>query len=85
MEAHYRFMLWSYVGLVMATGSHFFEPLGSLFYHHTPLSQLGSLAITVLACWGAPATIGALFIYGRKERVKEEARSVLEARGDTQG
>jgi len=77
MEAHYRFMLWSYVGLVMATGSHFFAPLGSLFYNHTPLAQLGSLAATSIACWGAPAAIGAYFIYSRKERAKARARAVL--------
>jgi uncharacterized membrane protein len=85
MEAHYRFMLWSYVGLVMATGSHFFEPLGSFFYTHTPLAQLSSLAATVFACWGVPAAIGAYFIYGRKERVKARARSVLQEAEGTKG
>lgn len=78
MEAHYRFMLWSYVGLVMATGSHFFEPLGSLLYNYTPFAQVGSLAATILVCWGAPAAIGAYFIYSRKERIKARARLVLE-------
>lgn len=82
MEVHYRFMLWSYVGLVMATGSHFFEPLGSFFYAHTPLARLSSLAATGLVCWGVPAAIGAYFIYSRKERVKARARSVLERAGD---
>ena len=85
MEAHYRFMLWSYVGLVMATGSHFFEPLGSFFYTHTPLAKLSSLAATVFACWGVPAAIGAYFIYSRKERVKARARSLLQEADGTKG
>ncbi len=62
----------------MATGSHFFEPIGSFFYNHTPLVQLSSLMATILVCWGAPAAIGAYFIYSRKEQIKARAQSVLE-------
>lgn len=78
MEVHYQFMLWSYVGLVMATGSHFFEPLGPLFHEYTPLARTGSFVATALTCWGVPAAVGAYFIYGQKAQAKARARSVLD-------
>lgn len=80
MEAHYKFMLWSYVGLVMATGSHFFEPIGPLFLKHTPLGRGGSLLATAIVCWGLPAAVGSYFIYGRKKEIKARARKRLKQR-----
>jgi len=54
VEHHYMWIAWSYVGLVMATGSHFFEygPPG-----------WPSWARAVLY-WGLPCGIGATLIFG---------------------
>ncbi len=80
LEAHYMFMLWSYVGLVMATGSHFFEVVGPLFYRHTPLGATGSYLATALVCWGLPCAVGGTLIYSRKREAKAHARATLEQR-----
>jgi len=77
LEVHYKFMLWSYVGLVMATGSHFFEVLGPWFSTYTPLNGLGSLLATTTVCWILPAAVGAYFIYGRKHAILSRVRSLV--------
>ena len=81
LEVHYKFMLWSYVGLVMATGSHFFEVLGPFFSTYTPLGGIGSLIATATVCWILPASVGGFFIYGRKSSILSRVRSRLEERG----
>jgi hypothetical protein len=78
LEMHYKFMLWSYVGLVMATGSHFFEPLVPLLYNSTPLSMKGSVLTTALLCWAAPAAIGGTLIYRRKDGIFEQVRERMD-------
>lgn len=80
LEAHYKFMLWSYVGLVMATGSHFFELLAPLFHRHTALGFTGSLIATALVCWGLPAAVGGYLIYANATASKARARATLEQR-----
>lgn len=75
LEMHYKFMLWSYVGLVMATGSHFFEPLVPLLHKSTPLSTTGSVLATALLCWVAPAAIGGTLIYRRKDGIFKHVRA----------
>lgn len=74
LEMHYKFMLWSYVGLVMATGSHFFEVLGPFFSAYTPLGDIGSLIATTTVCWILPAAVGGYFIYGRKSAILSRVR-----------
>jgi len=80
LEAHYKFMLWSYVGLVMATGSHFFEVLGPWFSRATPLNAIGSLIATVIVCWILPLAVGGALIYGRKSAILARVQSRLEER-----
>jgi uncharacterized membrane protein len=75
LEVHYKFMLWSYVGLVMATGSHFFEPLVPFLKSTTPLGITGSVVATAVLCWGAPAAIGGVLIYRRKDVIFERVRA----------
>lgn len=80
LEMHYQFMLWSYVGLVMATGSHFFEVLGPLFRQHTPLGTRGSLLATALVCWGLPWISGGWLIKTRGKAAKERLQAAPEQR-----
>ena len=58
-EMHYFFMLYSYVGLVMALGSHFFEYL--------PEVHPG---IRALLFWGVPGLVGTILIYGKRASFK---------------
>ena len=79
LEMHYQFMLWSYVGLVMATGSHFFEPLVLLLHDSTPLSTTGSVLATAFLCWGAPAAIGGTLIHRRKDEIFERVGARIDS------
>jgi uncharacterized membrane protein len=75
LEVHYKFMLWSYVGLVMATGSHFFEAVARLIHTHTPLGHTGTFVATAALCWGLPAAVGGTLIYGRKRAILSRVRA----------
>lgn len=65
MEHHYFWIAYSYVGLVMATGSHFFQygPLGWPFWARA------------LLYWGLPLAVGSALIFGRKDRILERTRA----------
>ena len=54
-EMHYFFMLYSYVGLVMALGSHFFKVLSGL-----PLNWRAALL------WGLPFIVGTILIHWKR-------------------
>lgn len=72
LEYHYMWISWSYVGLVMATGSHLFEygPSGWSFWARAGL------------CWGLPYGIGAALIFGwRNTMVRRFSTGAKE--GDT--
>lgn len=59
LEHHYMWITWSYVGLVMATGSHLFPygPPGWPFWARAVLY------------WGVPCLIGASLIFGWRTRM----------------
>ncbi|WP_349354359.1 DUF2306 domain-containing protein [Gracilimonas sp. BCB1] len=59
LEHHYMWISWSYVGLLMATGSHLFE--------YGPEGWSG-LARAFLY-WGLPCIVGASIIYWNKKRL----------------
>jgi uncharacterized membrane protein len=67
MEQHYVWMAYSYVGLIMATGSHFFELLPNLHY-----------GIRAGLFWALPMAIGSTLIFRRKRRVLARARATYE-------
>lgn len=76
LHGHYKFMLFSYVGLVMATGSHF---MGYLFaylksYH---LSQGLIFAICALTLWVIPYLIGSVLIYRNWRFFKAKYQKIL--------
>jgi uncharacterized membrane protein len=58
-EHHYMWITWSYVGLVMATGSHLFQygPPGWPFWARAALY------------WGLPCGAGAALIFGRRNEM----------------
>jgi hypothetical protein len=58
MEHHYFWIAYSYVGLVMATGSHLFERLPNLHY-----------GIRATLFWALPLVIGTTLIFRRKQRI----------------
>lgn len=62
LEHHYMWITWSYVGLVMATGSHLFEygPPG------------WSSSARAILYWGMPCLIGAILIYWNKKRLLKQ-------------
>lgn len=63
---HLYFMLWSFVGLVMATGSHFFRYVVPFFHEQVGLSLFASFGAAGLLLWGMPAVVGTVWI----ERLK---------------
>lgn len=58
-EMHYFFMLYSYVGLVMALGSHFFEYLPGV-----------PQGLRALMFWGVPYIVGTILIYWKRSYFK---------------
>lgn len=68
MEHHYFWMAYSYVGLVMATGSHLFEYFPDLHY-----------GIRAGLFWGLPLVIGTVLIFGRRHRILAHVRATYVA------
>jgi hypothetical protein len=65
-------MLWSFVGLVMATNSHFFRYAVPLV-HEVGLFSIGaSFGLTGFVLWGVPAIVGTIWI----ERLKAQYSGV---------
>jgi uncharacterized membrane protein len=60
-DRHFGSMLWSYVGLVMAFGSHFFRPL-FLTLRDLSGSQVVALATTIAVVWVLPLIAGRVLI-----------------------
>ena len=60
-ELHYNFMLFSYVGLVMATNSHFFPYVGGLF-HEMGMARQYSVWGSAIVLWLLPIAIGGMWI-----------------------
>jgi uncharacterized membrane protein len=58
LEHHYFWMGFAYIGLVMATGSHFFA-----YVPHWPFWA------AALLFWGLPFVVGTLLIYQQRRRV----------------
>lgn len=65
---HYAFMAWSYIGLVMATGSHVFRPVFLFFLRDVGLPAAVCGVATALVLWGLPPLVGALWIKRREPR-----------------
>ena len=59
LEHHYMWITWSYVGLIMATGSHLFQygPAGWPFWSRS------------LLYWVLPCLIGAILIFSNRSRL----------------
>ena len=62
---HYSFMLWSYVGLVMAFNSHFFREVFLFFGNQAGLGKVIGLIVSILVLWGLPPAIGKILITRR--------------------
>jgi uncharacterized membrane protein len=64
-EWHYSFMLWSYVGLVMALNSHFFREVFLFFGNQVGFGKVIGLILSIVVLWGLPPTIGRILIKRR--------------------
>ena len=62
LEHHYMWITWSYIGLVMATGSHLFE--------YGPPGWSG--IERAFLYWGLPCLTGAILIYMNKKRLLKQ-------------
>jgi len=69
LEHHYMWITWSYVGLVMATGSHFFA-------YGPPGWPAWARA---LLYWGLPCALGATLIYGWRAEMLRRFASANES------
>jgi uncharacterized membrane protein len=69
---HLYFMLWSFVGLIMATNSHFFPYVGALFMRGVGLSSTVSMVVTGVLLWGLPMMIGAPLIERKKAKYTKQ-------------
>ena len=58
-------MLWSYVGLVMATNSHVFRDVFLFFVRDVELERTAAIGCTVALLWGLPPAVGTLLINRR--------------------
>jgi hypothetical protein len=64
-QRHYSFMLWSYVGLIMAFNSHFFRPVFLFFGNEVRLGKFLGLIISILILWVLPPVFGRILINRR--------------------
>ncbi len=62
---HYQLMVWSYIGLVMATGSHVFRPVFLFFLRDVGLPGGASSVVTAFVLWGIPPLVGAMLLRRR--------------------
>ena len=62
---HYSFMLWSYVGLIMAFNSHFFREVFLFFGKEVGLGKVAGLILSILVLWGLPPAFGTILINRR--------------------
>jgi uncharacterized membrane protein len=60
IEHHYFWITYSYVGLVMATGSHLFEVVPDWPW-----------AVRAVLFWGVPYVVGSVWIFGRRHALIE--------------
>ena len=69
-QKHLYFTLWSFVGLLMATLSHVFEPVLLFLAGPVALSPAAASWTTAALIWGVPTVLGTVFI----ERLKATYR-----------
>ncbi|MEL6616149.1 MAG: DUF2306 domain-containing protein [Bacteroidota bacterium] len=67
---HVRSMVWSYVGLVMATGSHLIEPTGALLGYWARMEPGFAYPLAVALCWGLPPLVAVRMLRSRGERLE---------------
>ena len=65
LEAHFQWMSWSYIGLLMATGGHVMRPLFLGLHRGVGLKAPVSMGLAVAAVWVAPPLVGAWWIARR--------------------
>ena len=76
-EWHYATMAWSYIGLVMATGSHFFRPVFLFLFRDVGLSALASQVLTGALMWALPPLVGVLVLRRYERSFRRQAAPVI--------
>ena len=69
---HYSFMLWSYVGLVMALNSHFAREVFLFLGKEVGLGKWTGLTLSILILWGVPPLAGTILINRRAPVYKQK-------------
>ena len=69
-QRHLYFTLWSFVGLLMATFSHVYEPVARALMSPVGLSQQTAIWVTAVLVWGVPMVLGTVFIERLKARYR---------------
>ena len=69
-QKHLYFTLWSFVGLLMATLSHVYEPVAVALMGPVGLTPKTASIATAILLWGVPTVLGTVFI----ERLKAKYR-----------
>jgi len=81
LEWHLYNMLWSVVGLVMATNSHLFGSVSPWITSQTGLSMGWGIGLTGLLLWGVPLVVGIVWIERLRPRYRNATADAVAARG----
>ncbi|NNF58758.1 MAG: DUF2306 domain-containing protein [Rhodothermaceae bacterium] len=74
---HYNSMAWSYIGLLMATGSHLFEPVFLFLLRDLSLPRILCWIGTAGLLWGLPPLVGQTLLVRRERMLRQQAAPVL--------
>ena len=74
---HYNAMAWSYIGLLMATGSHLFEPVFLFLLRDLSLPRVLCWIGTAGLLWGMPPLVGKTLLVWRERALRRQAAPVL--------
>lgn len=65
LEAHFMWMAWSYIGLVMATGGHVMRPV-FLILRDAGVHAGLAMGLSLFVVWGLPPLVGSRWIARRR-------------------
>ena len=77
---HVRSMVWSYVGLAMATGSHLISPVGRGLVRGLSLDPSTAFPLAMALCWGVPPLVTVLALRRRGAELEARFVRILEAK-----
>lgn len=76
MQHHLYFMLWSFVGLLMATNSHVYPHVGAFLVETLGMDPIWAMIGTGVVLWGVPVVVGTVLIERKKAAVARPGAEV---------